>query len=451
MLLLLLIIVILKWIYDDEQSINDCDKLEYYDNSEAIQNIASVYNKDNLIVNNVKSKNVVTDTVLTNNIVSDKDFSITVNEPGNLSLIGGNNITFKGSNICVGTQCVSHSVFANFISGLSKKDFMYSSNENNYVLCNNMSDYSSFPISPNGNNTLSFYGNKGLWPNGHGFVLLNINGPNVSYPAGLLCKVPLTKYGTIWIRCLNDRDTQIALYNTLGYVYGVYAGGHRRLSTLSPDGGTPNADNNNHAWMPIPLPPFPPSDSADINFVLVGKIVNTFVSGIAFSKNPWNHACISSRTAYNKLNGGNGIDTPGITEAYINNDLVIKLQSGNSPGPTPYTIHVPVIDSGKDKLVYIIEYNDPGYDGMGHGDVKIGSKKIERFRMTYINPFSQHYNSKSRNLYAAALIPASIVSEELKSNNSMFIKLTIDMTVAGTGAVPNNHLFIREFGTHDYY
>jgi hypothetical protein len=67
---------------------------------------------------------------------------------------------------------------------------------------------------------------------------------------------------------------------------------------------------------------------------------------------------------------------------------------------------VPVVPSGKDKIVYIIEHNN-NWVGVMHGDVQINGNKAERFRTSWTNnPFATHFNSKQYSRYLGTRVPA---------------------------------------------
>lgn len=67
---------------------------------------------------------------------------------------------------------------------------------------------------------------------------------------------------------------------------------------------------------------------------------------------------------------------------------------------------IPVVHSGKDKIVYLIDYND-NWIGIMHGNVKINGNSAERFRTSWVNnPFAAHYNSKLSSRYMGTRVPA---------------------------------------------
>jgi hypothetical protein len=99
---------------------------------------------------------------------------------------------------------------------------------------------------------------------------------------------------------------------------------------------------------------------------------------------------------------------------------------------------VPVVPSGNDKLVYIIEYNN-NWVGTQHTSVTANGTAIERFKTTYSNPFATHNNSKQYCRYIAARIPSNLIKP-----TDTFVTLSINMSDN------DNIIFFREIGTHDY-
>lgn len=248
----------------------------------------------------------------------------------------------------------------------------------------------------------------------------------------------------VWVRILNDRWNVIkAQLAKTGESLGRFIGGHRKSANYTPDGTVGNDGFwNVHAWVPIPLPK---ADVGDLILTSSGPDSDLWVSGIGFSRNPWKHA-MNHGLAYHWY-----VNTPGVPDNAIdndagkhgiawethdwNNDVLIRVQ--NNAGKALF--YVPVVPSGQDKLVYIVEHNN-NWLGTGHVDVKVNDRPIERFRSSYDNPFARNFNGKIYQRYLAARIPAEYIKPGDK-----FIKLEINMQ-------PTNHnLYLREIGTHDLY
>jgi len=201
--------------------------------------------------------------------------------------------------------------------------------------------------------------------------------------------------------------------------------GYRKLNSIAPDGGCTDAFWDVHHWVAIPL-----RGEGSYN-VYSDKYSDDWISGIAFSKNLWNHAYNSAVAYYWGLNPGTGV--PSWSTENWNNDNLAYF-----PLNTNIEVLVPVMPTGGDKIVYIVEHNN-NWMGTQHGNVFINGQPVERFRTTYSNPFATHWNSKIYERYMATRIPANLIQATDK-----FVRLKIDMTNS------NNHIHFREIGTHDY-
>jgi len=141
---------------------------------------------------------------------------------------------------------------------------------------------------------------------------------------------------------------------------------------------------------------------------------------------------MNSAVAYHwKLNSPTGGDV-GWTGDW-NNDQTAHIFSGGN-----VELAVPVVYTGKDKLVYIVERGDSS-TGIMHGRVWVNSAEIDRFKTVYNNPFATHHNNKRFQKYIATKVPAHLINFGDK-----FIKLRIETTMS------NYHIYFREIGTHDY-
>jgi hypothetical protein len=247
---------------------------------------------------------------------------------------------------------------------------------------------------------------------------------------GALVTIP-SKYDTVWVRVLGDR------WNTIQAVFldgakenlGRWTGGHRSLNSFAPDGATADGtwvDNPGfmaHEWLPIPA-------GRAGQLLLTGKETTNlefWISGLAFSRNPWSHVA-QSAVGYNwAVNGGTKV---GWNSDNWNNDVLAVINAGSKP-----TLRVPVLPSGRDKLLYIIEHNN-NWVGALHGGITVNGMAIERFTTTYDNPFARHWNSKIYERYLAARIPKELVQ-------GRYLDVQIDLSLQA------NNFNFREIGTHD--
>ena len=372
--------------------------------NEAIQSIASVYNKNNLQVNNLS--------------IGSSD----------------SNVTNINSNICIGNTCINGIDLIKMIQKHNKNEYMYSDNTNDYVIYDNIIN------TLNTNTIISKSGDPSGWDSTQyatklwsGKSILSIGTKDV-YPNGLLVNVP-AKYSVIWLRLLNDNSRSpqyFTLYNTNGTTIGSY-GCHDyvALDSISPDGSACATSYTSHfIWYPIALP----NSSSDRSFILTGNSGQPWMAGIAFSTNPWNHAYHNVYIYYSKLNGDGGLSSYNASWYYS--------PLGQINGGKIWQFYVPCINSGKDKLLYIINQNDPQYNQLSHTSVSVNNTLVGRFKTTYDNPFSRHYNSRTYQRYLAILVPSDVINK----SSSPFINVAIDMTT-----ILGNELSFREMGTHDAY
>jgi hypothetical protein len=241
---------------------------------------------------------------------------------------------------------------------------------------------------------------------------------------GLKINVP-EKYNVLWIRVLNDRHNIFRVRPESDPESEKYACSFRGLNEISPDGTTSDSFDYIHKWCPIPL------RKPGAYMLYSDRNVNgCWLSGIAFSKNLWNHAKNSGLAYHWQINGGSA--ALWNTDNW-NNDVLAMIPAGQIS-----EFIVPVVPSGKDKLLYIFEHNN-NWDGVMHTGVSVNDQSVERFRTSYLNPFSIHINSKLYSRYIALRIPKEYIPEDAK-----FVKLKIDMQMN------NNHIHFREIGTHDF-
>jgi hypothetical protein len=241
------------------------------------------------------------------------------------------------------------------------------------------------------------------------------NGAMVTIPAG---------YDTIWIRVLGDRWNAVHAYLLdQGRDLGLWVGGNRQGNCYCPDGSLSDGTNTTHEWLPIHV-----GFSGRVALISKPNTDKEFwVSGLAFTTNPWAHAAQSAVALVWGLNGGEPINWEGMWGS----DVVCSV----SPQTTKM-LKVPFVNSGRDKLLYVIgENNDP--NRLAHDGVWLNGTNIGRLRASFDNPFSRHWNNKMYERYAAVFVPANLTVA------SGFGNVQID-----TGHQSENFKF-REIGTHD--
>ena len=213
------------------------------------------------------------------------------------------------------------------------------------------------------------------------------NGALVTIPAG---------FDTIWIRVLGDRWNVVhayALDRRPAISASGWAGTARATRTALTDrsatarirrtNGSLSTWASAAGWLSFPSP-IPTQEF--------------WVSGLAFTKNPWAHAAQSAVAFVWGLNGGDTINWEGVWGSDV--DCSVSPQ-------TMKMLKVPFVNSGRDKLLYVIgENNDP--NRLAHDGVWLNGTNIGRLRASFDNPFARHWNSKMYERYAAVFVPANL-------------------------------------------
>ena len=328
---------------------------------------------------------------------------------------------------------------ANKSSGSNFNRLNYLYNQETAIIYQNIFDALKDKIivksgSPNGWDETSHSVNP--W---NSFNMLAIgNGRDIPFPNGIKVTVPSNK-NVIWLRFLNERMTCVRVFKEDGTYLFTQSNGYHNSNRYAPDGGGADAGWNVHSWSALPVP------GSGTYVIVVGNNINGdgvdgWISGVAFSDNPWNHAYNPAVDFYWNTN------YPGAAKDSINPDMTWSSNDWNGDilcqilSGRKVTFYVPVVASGKDKLLYIVEHNN-SWVGILHKSIMVNDKPIERLRTTWVNhPLATHFNSKIYSRFVATRVPASLIT-----NNMTSIKVTIDMTQQ------NNDIFFREIGTIDAY
>jgi len=250
------------------------------------------------------------------------------------------------------------------------------------------------------------------------------NGAQVTIPAG---------FDTLWIRVLGDRWNVVHAYVAGVADLGLWAGGHHDGNSYCPDGSLSDGwnppqntpVNTVHQWLPI----YVGFSDVPRSIALVPKTGTDqafWLSGVAFTVNPWAHARQSAVAFLWGLNGGDKIS---------GGDMWGSDVRCYPPAQTVMTFMVPFVNSGRDKLLYVIGVND-GTNHMAHDGVLVNGTYVGRLRASFDNPFARHWNSKMYERYAAVIVPASLIK------SSGFGRVQIDMR-------HQDDFQFREVGTHD--
>jgi hypothetical protein len=262
-----------------------------------------------------------------------------------------------------------------------------------------------------------------LWNDRH---IIRFGGNNETDGNGLRVTIP-AGYDTVWIRVLGERWNVVRAYFLDGAKedLGQWTGGRRSTNSYSPDGTLTDSYQAAHQWVAIPA-----GRSGELALISKPQTNDSFwISGIAFSKNPWAHAAQSALGYHWRVNGGEA--TVWVSENW-NNDILSKINP-----KTNLDLKVPVVPSGRDKLLYLVEHNS-NWNGTMHTGITVNGTPIQRFMATYDNPFARHWNSKIYERYVAAYIPAALIAA-----NTRYLSVRIDMSKQDEG------INFREIGTHD--
>lgn len=262
----------------------------------------------------------------------------------------------------------------------------------------------------------------------NGWPIIKFGGNNDTDGNGAKIVIP-DGYDTVWVRVLGERWNNLKAYFADGQneQLGIWAGGYRSANSYSPDGSLTDGYQVAHQWLPIPA-----GRSGTLALISRPNTNSEFwLSGLAFSRNPWSHAAQSAVAFHWKSNGGDATFWDKDWHNWHNDVLSKIVQGGNNE------LIVPVVPSGRDKLLYIVEHNND-WNGCMHVGVTVNGVTVERLTSTYDNPFARHWNSKWYNRYIAARIPADLVPKDKR-----WMSVRIDMRKQDNG------IHFREIGTHD--
>ena len=169
------------------------------------------------------------------------------------------------------------------------------------------------------------------------------------------------------IRVLGERWNVVHAYFLDGAKedLGQWTGGWRAGNSYSPDGSLTDSYKGVHQWVAIPA-----GRAGELALISKANTSADFwVSGIAFSKNPWAHAVQSAVSYFWKLNGG---DATAWGEGWHswNNDTLTKINP-----KTSLELKVPVVPSVRDFALSLVRASRPTEDDADDlaGTVRLGA------------------------------------------------------------------------------
>ncbi|MEB3360456.1 MAG: hypothetical protein VKK04_27275 [Synechococcales bacterium] len=250
--------------------------------------------------------------------------------------------------------------------------------------------------------------------------------------SGALIMVP-EGYDTVWVRVPGDcwYRFKARFFDLSKEDLGYWTAGKRHGNCYCPDGSLTDSHSNVHQWLPIPV-------GRAGKLLLTNRVSNLptsamWLSGLAFSRNPWAHATQSGFGYHWAVNGGTPI---GWDRDAWNGDILAAIKP-----KTNCELMVPYVWTGRDKLLYLINHNN-NWNGCMHSSITVNGQPIENFMATYDNPFARHWSSKTYNRYIAACIPAHLIPKPTAEVPPL-LRVKIDM------GKQDSDLAFREIGTHD--
>ncbi len=481
-------------------------------------NITNDFSSNNLTISNDLSAN----TFLTNNINGEIFAINTLN--GNIFAENVISSEINTDKFCIDSSCITAEQYSNvkkyFDSSIKymykpntpgKNDQFIIWNDLKDKIVNNRTDGVIKAVGDTMNMGLQVGANDGPWPTStdkRGILgAKNIYTYTTRNSYGVLGKgleitipnkpVEMDKdFTVLWVQVLGERLSSFRVYEWDGSKIIQDFGNHiagatptkRILNTISPDGTVNQLTNNRDGtqyftWWPVPIDlsgntsrklmiTFNMDNMEDNisskNILTKNETTNPWISGLAFSKNPWNHCPINhfslTKRANNKFSTAYNHNIAYASDkefdySYFGNNVQIQFR-------------IPYIYSGKDKVFYIIGCNNlqslniktikihnsinndiNNYININNNNGFIKSENqyllpLESldsggFVTTLNNPFVQYYNSKENQVYYAIIIPKEKLKPKDNTPPSNFIFFEIY-----TGNTNGGFAFI-EVGTHD--
>lgn len=268
-------------------------------------------------------------------------------------------------------------------------------------------------------------------------------GTKDSNDRGALISIP-ADYSTVWVRVQGDRyyEFKADLLDGVKEDLGRWTGGRRCGNCYCPDGSLSDgySFSSTHHWLSIPIG----RQEGGGKLRLIDKSGSRgngglLFTGLGFSKNPWAHATQSALGYHWAVNGGTATgwnSASGQSDGFYG-DIFSYMEPGGQS-----ELQVPYVWSGRDKLLYLIEFNLDGSNGCGHTGITVNNTPIERLLGTYDNPFARHWGNKVANRYIAARIPAELIPKPSADSPPV-------LTVKFDLSMQDSRIHFREVGTHD--
>ena len=269
------------------------------------------------------------------------------------------------------------------------------------------------------------YTESSVW---NGYNIIRYGGNNQADGDGLLVTMPTDK-DTLWLRFLGERWNMVKVYDDAGNQFGNWAAGHRKNNRITPDGGMDDSHNDKHEWTPINVK----GHSGKLYVISKTRTSGSFyISGVAFTDNPHGLTWVSAVGLHWAINGGNSLTW---NNQSWNNDNLAQINDN-----TFWTMKIPVVENGKDKLFFINLYGSQWNEG-GHVAVYVNGTKLEtRLSEQWDNGFFRQRMSTLYNHMAAVKIPKNLIP-----TGATYLDVQIDRRTH-----VNNIMYIREAGTLNF-
>lgn len=416
-IIIILLVILITYLYK---------KQENFVSNDALQTISSMYNNQKIISNNLE---ILQEAKIQNLTAK------TITSP---------EICFSNN------KCISESMFnALLLSASPINNYMYLPEQ--CIIWSNLKPYIEKDIKVI-NTGFDLKHNDSKWPsndvNGKFIYSTTTTGNIESNNTGIEITIPQPPsgsnydYNVLWVQTLNDRWSTFKIFRREPYVsFGKYADGLQYLNNMSPDGAIHNERWDRFVWYPVPFK-MPVNRKIMINNFSSGRDV--WYSGFAFSTNPWNHCKLSALSIYWQTNKNLEGDIDDSNSAIRWSDDTWKNQPlARFVSNTEPEFKIPFVNSGNDKVFYIIEHNNT----WGPGIINVSIQNANGTNYTSIgglydsfnNPFARHHNSVNYQRYLGVIIPKKILPSNV---NFITIKLSIPYNMDG--------LYFVEVGTHDY-
>ncbi len=434
-LILVIILLIIVYIYyNEKENLDSSNNLITPLSNDAIQYISSMYNNQQVLSNNLK----ILQTADINNIKNNKITSESIDS----QLITTPQII--SPKICFDNNSCLDKTAVNSLLLISSpiNDYMYLPNQ-----CEIWSDLkpriNKEIIATNTTFDMGYDVNK--WY-GKNIYRTTTQAQRQSNGTGIEITVPNPPTGAnydytiLWVQTLNERWSDFKVYNNSPYkTFGKFTTGYRKLNNISPNGATHNEYWSLFEWQPVPI-----KLNSDRK-IMISNFRNgspTWFSGFAFSTNPWNHCRLAAISIHWQTNKDPESDIDNTNAAITwnsenwNNDNLLQFNKNTQP-----SFQIPFVNSGKDKIFYVVEHNN----SWGPSVIMVSVQKADNtyqdiggLYTTFNNPFSRHFNSKIYQRYYGVIIPKNLLPTDKN-----FITIRVSMP-------DGENLYVREVGTHDY-